>query len=216
MKQDYSIGIDIGTNSVGWAVVNIENNKLIRKGNKNLWGVLLFDDANTAEKTRGYRQNRRRYDRRRERIKYLKEIFNDEISKIDRNFFTNLKESNLWNEDKTIKSTYDKQKIKDYSYKYPTIYHLREKLVNSNEEKDIRLIYLAIHHMIKYRGNFLYNISKINKENLEIRNLLEDIFSSISEHCDNIIFNLDDINIEKLENILNSEERKKDKQTYIK
>ena len=44
MKK-YNIGLDIGTNSVGWAVVESEKQKVLRKGNKKLWGVRLFDEA---------------------------------------------------------------------------------------------------------------------------------------------------------------------------
>lgn len=44
----YSIGLDIGTNSVGWAVID-ENNQLVRYKKKNMWGARLFDEANKAE-----------------------------------------------------------------------------------------------------------------------------------------------------------------------
>ena len=46
MKK-YSIGLDIGTNSVGWAVVD-ENCQLVKKNGYTLWGVRLFDEANDA------------------------------------------------------------------------------------------------------------------------------------------------------------------------
>ena len=55
--------------------------------------------------------------------------------------------------------------IKDYQNSYKTIYHLRNELINSTEKKDIRLVYLAIHHIIKYRGNFLYQNSNFNIDN---------------------------------------------------
>ncbi|MDD4761103.1 MAG: type II CRISPR RNA-guided endonuclease Cas9, partial [Bacteroidaceae bacterium] len=47
---------------------------------------------------------------------------------------------------------------------FPSIYHLRNHLVKTNEKVDIRLVYLAIHHIIKYRGNFLF-------EDLDIVNI---------------------------------------------
>ena len=90
MKK-YNIGLDIGTTSVGWAVVEDNNQKIIRKGNKALWGVRLFDEAQKAENRRGFRSSRRRYDRRRERIRLLQEEFASEINKVDPNFFTKLK-----------------------------------------------------------------------------------------------------------------------------
>jgi len=44
---------------------------------------------------------------------------------------------------------------KSYREKYPTIYHLRSSLFHDSKKQDIRLVYLALHHLIKYRGNFL-------------------------------------------------------------
>ena len=79
MDKKYNIGLDIGTTSVGWAVVEADTQKIIRKGKgkkrKALWGVRLFEEASTAEGRRGFRSTRRRYDRRRNRIKLLQQEF---------------------------------------------------------------------------------------------------------------------------------------------
>ncbi len=77
--KNYNIGLDIGTSSVGWAVVEENTQKIIRKGKKALWGVRLFDEASTAEVRRSFRSTRRRYDRRRERINLLQKEFEEEI-----------------------------------------------------------------------------------------------------------------------------------------
>ena len=90
--KNYNIGLDIGTSSVGWAVVEDETNKVMKKGGKALWGVRLFDEARTAEDRRISRGTRRRYDRRRERIKLLRDEFTEEINKVDPNFFQKLDE----------------------------------------------------------------------------------------------------------------------------
>ena len=74
-NKKYNIGLDIGTTSVGWAVVESENQKIMRKGNKALWGVRLFEEATKAEGRRNFRSTRRRYDRRRERISLLQKEF---------------------------------------------------------------------------------------------------------------------------------------------
>lgn len=50
--KNYNIGLDIGTTSVGWAVVETDNQRVMRKGNKALWGVRLFEEATTAESRR--------------------------------------------------------------------------------------------------------------------------------------------------------------------
>ena len=108
----YSIGLDIGTNSVGWAVMT-DDLKLVRKnmkvlGNtdkkrikKNFWGVRLFDSGETAEATRMKRTTRRRLRRRKNRIKYLQEIFQDELNALDENFLFRLSESFYVPEDKS-------------------------------------------------------------------------------------------------------------------
>ncbi len=183
--KEYNIGLDIGTSSVGWAVVECDNQKIIQKGKNRtaLWGVRLFDSANTAQERRVYRSNRRRYDRRRERINLLQKEFRDEINKVDINFFEKLKESKYNECDKFNKKIIlpkeEKELIKEYNKKYPTIYHLRNELIENTEKKDIRLVYLALHHLIKYRGNFtdenkVFNISDINVS-LKIEKVLETI-----------------------------------------
>ena len=62
-KIKYSIGLDIGTNSVGWAVTDSENN-LLKNGRKNMWGARIFESGQGAEQTRIWRGTRRRTERR--------------------------------------------------------------------------------------------------------------------------------------------------------
>lgn len=56
MKKEYTIGLDIGTNSVGWSVLTDDYRLVSKKmkvaGNteksstkKNFWGVRLFDEG---------------------------------------------------------------------------------------------------------------------------------------------------------------------------
>ena len=65
--MDYYLGLDIGTDSVGWAVTDMGYHVLRRKG-KSLWGIRLFDPAQTAAERGGYRRTRRRLQRRKQRI----------------------------------------------------------------------------------------------------------------------------------------------------
>ena len=194
MAKKYNIGLDIGTNSVGWAVVEKDTQKIIRKGKgkniKRLWGVRLFEKATTAEERRNFRSTRRRYDRRRERIRLLQEEFSTEINNVDVNFYQKLKES-FFNEidinnKKIILTKKEKEEIKEYQNKYKTIYHLRNELLNSNEKFDIRLIYLVIHHIIKYRGNFLYSNSNFNINNLNLKEKLISCFKTADIHYESI------------------------------
>ncbi|MGB7530563.1 MAG: type II CRISPR RNA-guided endonuclease Cas9, partial [Bacilli bacterium] len=90
----YDIGLDIGTNSVGYAVTDIEGNLVKIKG-KNFWGVRLFDEGKTAATRRLYRSTRRRKARRKQRIKLLQQIFHSEIAAVDPDFYKRLKASFL-------------------------------------------------------------------------------------------------------------------------
>lgn len=154
----YNLGLDIGTNSIGWAVVD-ENNQIVKKGNQALWGVRMFSSAEDASKRRQFRNSRRILIRRAERIQLLQNEFFDEITSIDKNFFQRLNDSFFKIEDKTFQNHYtffnDNYTDKDYFKKYPTVYHLRKELLYLNQKIDIRMLYLAIHHIIKYRGHFL-------------------------------------------------------------
>lgn len=198
-KKEYNIGLDIGTTSVGWSVVETDNQKVMRKGNKALWGVRLFEEATTAESRRMQRSTRRRYDRRRERIKLLQEEFSEEINKVDKKFFQKLKESKYVENDKLNKKIVltkeEKKDLKNYQNKYKTIYHLRDELINNPEKKDIRLVYLAIHHIIKYRGNFLYQNANFNIDNLDIKDKLNVLFSILSNNIQELEIPEDYINI---------------------
>ena len=211
-KKNYNIGLDIGTTSVGWAVVEDKTQKIIRKGTgknrKALWGVRLFDTANTAEGRRGFRSTRRRYARRRERIRLLQEEFKGEINKVDPNFFQKLQESKYHEKDSINKtiflSTDEKAKIREYNEKYKTIYHLRKRLIDDDSKEDIRLVYLAIHHIIKYRGNFLYN-GKFNANDLNLVGKLKDVFRELSETVSRLNISediLNQIDYEELKNII--------------
>lgn len=157
--EKYYLGLDIGTNSVGWAVTD-PSYRLERFHKKDMWGIRLFEQADTAADRRVKRTNRRRLQRRHQRIQLLQEIFAEEMAKVDDTFFLRLNESKLHLEDKSVQEKYPLFIEKGYTdidfyQEYPTIYHLRKDLMESDQPHDIRLVYLAIHHLLKYRGHFL-------------------------------------------------------------
>lgn len=41
---EYYLGLDIGTNSVGWAVTDLDYN-LLRFNGKDMWGIRLFKEG---------------------------------------------------------------------------------------------------------------------------------------------------------------------------
>lgn len=181
MNKNYTIGLDIGSASVGWSVVtddyDLIKKKMVVKGNtgkkatkKNFWGVRLFSEGETAADRRMNRVTRRRYTRRKQRLLYLQEIFSLEMYQVDKNFFNRLNESFLNLEDK-VNSKHPffgtLEEELEYHTNYPTIYHLRKELVDSKEKKDLRLVYLAMAHTIKYRGHFLLE-NDLNTDNISI------------------------------------------------
>lgn len=163
MNKDFSpyyIGNDIGTSSVGWAVTDCDYNIKKFKGQA-MWGMRLFEAAETSETRRTYRSIARRKNRRKQRIDLLQELFAEEITKVDIGFYQRLKDSKYYIEDKDEYqlNTLFNDKIysdKDFHKDYKTIYHLRKELIEGKGKYDVRLVYLALHHIIKKRGHFLF------------------------------------------------------------
>lgn len=220
-KDNYSIGLDIGTTSVGWAVTD-ENGDLKRFKGKFMLGSSLFGPAEVAVTRRGFRSSRRRLHRRQIRIENLQCLLNDEISKIDPFFFIKMKESKLYPEDKQkdplnlhiLLGKWDgKEKIDNKKFK--TIFHLRDFLMEKKEKVDFRLVYLALHHALKYRGNFLYqeieNFSSEKGLKASIKEFLE--ATQNNEEFEEFHEN----NIIEIENVLKNKDKKnKDKESALK
>ena len=191
IEKDYYVGLDMGTNSVGWAVTDTDYN-IQKFRNKRMWGSRLFDTAQTAAERRSFRTARRRSHRRKERINILESLFTKEIAPVDPNFYLRLRESKFYPEDKDELlggSRYalfsDKNyNDSDYFRDYPTISHLRLALINNNGESkpDIRLYYLAIHQMMKNRGHFLFGQKKF-----EISAGYQDAFSRLIEAAEDLL-----------------------------
>ena len=158
------LGLDIGTDSIGYAVTD-QNYQLKKHGGAPMWGVTLFDAADLNTERRGFRSARRRLGRRQQRISLLQDLFASEISKIDEKFFIRLKESALYREDSQFRYSVFEDKNysdRDFHKQYPTIHHLIDELMYSDEKHDIRLIYLACAWLVAHRGHFLNEVSKEN------------------------------------------------------
>lgn len=153
-----NIGLDIGSTSVGWAVID-ENYAPVKLKGKTAVGVRLFEDGKTAADRRSFRTTRRRLNRRKWRLRLLEDFFDPYLSKEDPTFFARLRESNLSPKDNRKRFTgsilFPDKTDSEFFNQYPTIYHLRKALMTENRQFDVREIYLAIHHIVKYRGNFL-------------------------------------------------------------
>lgn len=143
---------------------------------KNAIGVRLFNEGKAAADRRGYRVARRRLARRRWRLRYLEDFFAAHLAAVDPTFLARLKQSDIAPQDEHKDPTmigrllFPEQK----EFGYPTmlklqaeqpagqrtlptfnIYALRQAMTEETRQFDLREIYLAVHHLIKYRGHFL-------------------------------------------------------------
>lgn len=213
--------MDIGTNSCGWALTT-ENYELAKINGKDAWGVRLFQEAKTKEERRLKRTNRRRMVRKRLQNSWLRELFAEEVSKVDDKFFDRLQYSNLWKEDKkrmnpeltskyslfddVLKNVYTD---KDYYKDYKTVYHLREKLLQQPAD-DVRLLFLAVHSILTHRGHFLNGTSQANdtEESQDILPVVHELFkklSDISSENETVnVFGLKCENTEFIDKLLNN------------
>lgn len=133
----YSLGLDIGTTSIGWAVIDLDNNRVHDVG------VRIFEKPedpqsgkSLAEPRRTARSTRRRLKRRRQRLNTLKQFF------ITNNLLT----------------AEEIEKLLAPDCKFNP-YEIREKAINekvSNEE-----LFVALYHIAKRRGY------KSNRKSLE-------------------------------------------------
>ena len=193
-KSNYFVGLDIGTNSVGYAATD-ENYKLIKYHQQPVWGVHLFESAKLAEERRTFRAARRRLDRRQQRIQLLRELFSPEISKTDPKFFQRIDASSLKkNSDEIPYAIFADcgYTDKDFYKQYPTIHHLIADLIDSEKTHDIRLVYIACAWLLAHRGHFFSDVDKDKIDEIidfstvynELENFIENHGYTLSwKHC---------------------------------
>ena len=187
----YNIGLDLGTGSVGWAVTDLDGDLLYFNG-KPTWGSRIFPSAETAAGTRMNRGQRRRYVRRRWRLNLLQSLFSAEMSSVDADFFTRLNQSRLLKEDRAEECQEYRWPFfngsdfteADYYNKFPTIYHLRVWLMETDEKADLRLVYLAFHNIVKARGNFLHQDNpSLSSSKADMGDSVLHLCNSLSDWC---------------------------------
>lgn len=200
MEQRYYLGLDLGTSSLGWAVTDSEYHLLRAKG-KDLWGVRMFPEANSAAGRRAQRVSRRRLQREKARIGFVKDVFKDAISAVDPGFYQRLDDSKYHLEDKIEKQRFalfagEDFTDREYYEEYPTVFHLRSELIHSKESKDVRLIYLAVLNIFKHRGHFLNsNLSE------EETGSIEEIYKQLVDNTVNLPTTVD---FDKLREVLSA------------
>lgn len=229
-QKNYKIGLDIGTNSVGWACVDDDNN-ICKKSGKYMWGSRLFDEAQSRKNRRLFRGSRRRLARRKQRLNELNILLGPEMNRVDPEFFNKMEESYLVKgEDKqdrvwSVQFFKNKKECKKLMYGAvdggtpirKTIYHLRCECMQP-KKVDFRLVYLCIHHIMKKRGNFLYEDSQVrgvigSGEGADSTSakMIADEVETLSGLLENdFCFNLEASKNEVAEILLNKGESKKD------
>lgn len=194
---EYSIGLDMGTNSVGWAVTD-EHGKLLHFKKQPTWGSRLFDAAQPASEARVHRGQRRRYVRRRWRLDLLQKLFEPAMNEVDPGFFMRLNQSRTIEGDPIFTKDFTKA---DYYDRFPTIYHLRAYLIETDEQADLRLVYLAIHNIVKHRGNFLRQGEKLTAKTAKTSDALKNLNGALKAWCESREYEfvkLDELSVAKI------------------
>lgn len=211
-QPGYGISLDMGTNSIGWAVVWDSGDKtdqiVVRKG-KRLYGARLFDAAQDSAKYRSARSARRTLGKKIWRLNLLKGLLKDYVLKEDKDFFKNLhltqthKGPNLLFKDINYQD-------KDYFKEFPTIYHLRKALTNPEQIESFktrglyyRFLFLAAHDMLKNRGHFLIasdldfsNLANVDEQKATLLNeIVEEVleFASANSEDEKEILKKEDV-----------------------
>lgn len=202
-KKNFYLGLDIGTDSVGWAVTD-EEYHLLKFNGEPAWGSTIFDAGSLKAERRGFRSARRRLDRRQQRVQLLQDIFAKEIARVDERFFIRLQESYKYREDTQDSYVFfddDDYTDKDYFQEYPTIHHLICDLMDNSEPHDVRLLYLACAWLVSHRGHFLSNIDVDHMD--DIRDVNKAYKEFIAFYTDNgFEAPFKDVDVEELGNAL--------------
>ncbi|MEJ7541273.1 type II CRISPR RNA-guided endonuclease Cas9 [Staphylococcus intermedius] len=207
--QPYILSLDIGTGSVGYACMDKTFN-ILKYYDKDAIGVYLFDGAQTAQERRQFRTTRRRNNRRIKRLGLLQEILAPLVQ--NPNFYQFQRQFTWKNDNMDFKNKSLSEVLKFLGYapkKYPTIYHLQKALLLEDRNFDPELIYMALYHLVKYRGHFLFN--HLNIDNLNDNNSMDDFVELIAlyESINHISLNLDYEKIKTIYEILQDNEMTK-------
>lgn len=143
--SNYEIGLAVGRDAVGYAVIE-KRGRLARFKGKSMWGI---SHTGIAEQMLLYQSPTLD-----DSIETLRELFSDRLAVLDSDFLFRVR-SGAAAEDgfdgipSLMGQAFDK---KTYLKSCPTVYHLRKQLLTSQKRADLRLVYLALHHILKHGG----------------------------------------------------------------
>lgn len=181
----YILSLDIGTASVGYSAMD-KNFNILKYHDKDAIGVLTFESANTAAERRLQRGARRRYNRRIKRLGLLQEVLAPLVKNPNFYKYENLSRWKNNNHDFQGKSLSEVLRFLGMDGRvYPTIYHLQYALLTEKKKFAPELIYIALYHLVKYRGHFLFDQLDLSKRTgnegiADLQELIES-FESLNE-----------------------------------
>lgn len=195
-REDYYVGLDMGTGSLGGAVTDTQYHLLKVKG-KDFWFVREYETAKSQLDRRTHRIAKRRLQRHKARIGLIRSYFAEDVLKHDPLFYIRQDNSKYYQEDKDARLTTKDSLFADPGYgdkeyhddkEYPTIFHLRQALLRDqikDEERYSRFLYLAIINMFEHRGHFLLNTesSDLNADMIkDVGELVMNAICGVSEY----------------------------------
>lgn len=195
-REDYYVGLDMGTGSLGGAVTDTQYHLLKVKG-KDFWFVREYETAKSQLDRRTHRIAKRRLQRHKARIGLIRSYFAEDVLKRDPLFYIRQDNSKYYQEDKDVRLTTKDSIFADPGYgdkeyhddkEYPTIFHLRQALLRDqikDEERYSRFLYLAIINMFEHRGHFLLNTesSDLNADMIkDVGELVMNAICGVSEY----------------------------------
>lgn len=213
-----NVGLNLNDSAIGWSVMD-DNFRPVRKNGKTLTGVYKFEPGVSAEDRRLHRSSRRRTNRVKTRIKLLNSLMEEHLKKEDPTFLDRLARSNRAVSDP--KRNFEHSFLfpdgseSDYKENYPTIYHLRWALMTEDRKFSVKEVYLALHHLIKYRGNFLFSmpVSEFNLSKVDFQGELDKLFDGLLTQ--NLLSNKINDLVQAEHILLGNETKKNDKKKLL-
>ncbi len=181
-NDDFVLGIDIGTNSIGWSIVgsHINNQKIINMGSHIFDSVIDKNDIQQgqgetkASERRAARQLRRQIERRRQRKMKVYNIL------VRHGFLPQgEKDKAINNLDKELKQKYFDNSAKIPAIEHTLPYYLRTRALD--EKLEIFELGRAFYHLAQRRG-FLSNrkTKKDDKEEGKVKEVISSLAKSIN------------------------------------
>lgn len=213
-NKEYILSLNVSTNKVGWTCI-LPDNRILKYNNKLAFGVHEFREAQTAEERRNSRTNRRLKARRKKRLQLTQEVF-EPILQVQYPDFLKLDSTYRWQNNSSFYHNLHSV-LTDLGVnitEYPTMYHVRHDLMTTTEKRDLRLIFIAVYNLIKYRGHFHYKGQWGQNNAAELNNYWAELLASYEELTP-LPLTLDSASYKELDQIISSDGNNKSKVAQV-